>query len=171
MIEPTPFSWTFCPICGRKLEACHDGEAERPHCTECRRFYYRNPVPAVCCLLTRPDGALLLGQRGVEPCRGEWALPGGFVELGEDTIEAAVREMREETGLEVKDLRLVGVSTQHSRFYGGVMVLAYAVGRWSGEMRPGSDVLDLRFFTRAERPTLPFRAHQELIALFEDHRL
>lgn len=98
-------------------------------------------------------------------------MPGGFVELGEDTIEAAVREMREETGLEVKDLRLVGVSTQHSRFYGGVMVLAYAVGRWSGEMRPGSDVLDLRFFTRAERPTLPFRAHQELIALFEDHRL
>jgi ADP-ribose pyrophosphatase YjhB (NUDIX family) len=164
--DPEPFVWSFCPICGAALAPCSDGEAERPHCAICRRFYYRNPVPAVCCFVSRGD-AILLARRAVEPCLGEWSLPGGFVELGETTEEAAVREMQEETGLHVAGLRLVGVSTQQSRFYGAVTVLGYAVKEWSGELQAHSDVMDLRFFAKRDRPPLPFRAHTELLALFD----
>ncbi|MCX5769878.1 MAG: NUDIX hydrolase [Candidatus Hydrogenedentes bacterium] len=164
--DPEDFCWNYCPICGGRLTLCTDGEKEQPKCDRCRRFYYRNPVPAVCCFITRDD-SLLLAQRAVEPCVGEWTLPGGFVEIGETTEEAVVREMREETTLEIASLRLVGVSTQQSRFYGAVTVLGYYVGEWSGTLQPCSDVLDLRFFSRENRPPMPFQAHRELVAMFD----
>ncbi len=168
MIErPKPFEWNYCAICGEPLELSSDGEKERPYCETCGRFYYRNPLPAVCAILTRGD-ELLLVQRAVDPCRGHWSLPGGFVELGETTEEALIREMREETALEVRGLRLIGVSTQHSLHYGGVMVLGYAVQEWSGEPHPDSDALDIRFYTPDERPPLPFPAHRELLAIFDE---
>ena len=166
MQDPKPFSWNYCPICGQTLLFRDDGEKERPHCATCQRFYYRNPIPAVCCFITRGE-ELLLAQRAVEPCRGEWALPGGFVELGETTEEAAIREMLEETNLRISGLRLIGVSTQQSLLYGAVTVIGYAVDRWSGDLRPDSDALDLRFFARTELPRFPFRAHAELLALFD----
>lgn len=164
--EIQSFAWNYCPICGDSLGPQFDGERHQPHCERCGRFYYRNPVPAVCCFVTR-NGELLLGQRGVDPCRGEWALPGGFMELGETTEEAVARELYEETGLEAEGLRLVGVSTQQNPINGAVTVLGYAVESWRGHPKPGSDVTDLRFFPVAERPLLPFRAHRELTALFD----
>lgn len=166
MNNPKPFAWNFCPICGSGLTIRTDGEKDRPHCGDCGRFYYQNPIPAVCCFVTQGD-AILLAQRAVEPCRGEWTLPGGFVEVGETTEEAAVREMYEETRLRVSGLRLVGVSTQQSRFYGAVTVLGYAVSTWTGTLQPDSDAQDLRFFLREERPPIPFTAHVALLALFD----
>lgn len=165
-VEPEPFAWNYCPICGAALVLRGDGERERPHCGTCRRFYYRNPVPAVCCILTRGN-ELLLAQRGVEPQRGAWGLPGGFMELGETTEEAVAREILEETHLRVDGLRLVGVSTQQSRLYGAVTVLGYAAATWEGTLKADSDVMDLRFFPKDERPPLAFRAHRDLAALFD----
>ena len=153
-------------MCGAALLLERDGEKHRPYCAACGRFFYRNPTPAVCCFVSRDD-ELLLAQRAIEPCLGMWALPGGFIELGETSEEAAVREMQEETGLEVKNLRLLGVSTQQSRYYGGVTVLGYLVQEWHGEPRPDSDAMDLRFFSKADRPPLPFTAHVELLKLFD----
>jgi len=164
--ETKPFPWNYCPVCGTALSREHDGEKERPYCAPCQRYFYRNPLPAVCCLVARDDEILLV-QRAVEPCLGGWSLPGGFVEVGETTEEAAIREMHEETGLRVKGLRLIGVSTQKSRHYGAVMVLGYSVKEWSGDLRAGSDAMDLRFFRRDERPVLPFPAHVELLGLYD----
>lgn len=164
--KPQPFEWNYCAICGAMLALSSDGERPRPYCVHCDRFYYLNPLPAVCAIVMRGD-ELLLVQRAVEPCRGLWSLPGGFVELGETTEDALIREMREETALEVRALRLVGVSTQHSLHYGGVMVLGYAVEEWSGEPHPDSDALDIRFFAPDGRPPLPFPAHRELLAIFD----
>ena len=61
------------------------------------------------------DGRVLLIRRGSEPFEGQWALPGGFVEVGETLEEAAAREAEEETGLEVEILRLVGVYSDPDR--------------------------------------------------------
>lgn len=167
--KPKSFAWNYCAICGAQLEPSSDGEKERPYCRACNRFYYRNPLPAVCGLIVRGD-ELLLVQRAVEPCRGQWSLPGGFIELGETTEEALVREIREETALDVHKLRLIGVSTQNSLHYGGVTVLGYAVEEWSGVPHPDSDALDIRFYARDERPPLPFPAHRELLAIFDGLR-
>lgn len=167
MIDPEPFAWNFCPICGRQLESHHDGESLRPHCEPCRRYYYRNPVPAACCVVRDEDGRLLLAQRGVEPCRGMWSLPGGFVELGESTEEAIVRELREETTLTALKTRLLGVSTHPSRFHGAVTVIGYAIEEWEGVPAAGSDTLDLKFYARDEMPELPFKAHREILAFYD----
>ena len=164
---PEPFVWRFCAICGNELTPADDGESIRPHCPACRRFYYRNPVPAACCFVARDDGALLLTLRAVEPCKGEWSLPGGYIELEETTEESARRELREETGLEARRLRLLGISTKPSKISGSVMVIGYVVEEWAGTLQPGSDALDLRFFASAERPPQAFTAHQELLGIYD----
>lgn len=123
----------------------------------------------MCCVVSSGDG-ILLAQRAVEPCRGEWAFPGGFVELGETTEEALAREMREETGLTVAGLRLLGVSTQQSRFYGAVTVLGYTVDEFHGELQANSDVMALSFFPNNALPPLPFQAHRDMLALFHQQR-
>ncbi len=163
---PRAFAWNFCPICGGTLTPEDDGQGIRPHCQGCHRFYYDNPVPAACCFVSRgPE--LLFTRRAVEPCYGEWAFPGGFVELGETTEEAAARELLEETGLVAKGTRLIGTNTQPSKLSGSVVVLGYAVDDWEGEPVAASDALELAFFTEETRPRLAFEAHRELLALFD----
>ena len=110
-----PFPWNFCPDCGAALHPADDGQSERPHCASCNRFYYSNPVPAACCILSRGNEILFV-KRAVEPCKGLWSLPGGFVEIGETPEHAAVRELHEETNLNAIRLRLMGTTAQGSRF-------------------------------------------------------
>jgi len=164
--DPEPFAWNFCPICGRPLVSRPDNDGRRPHCTRCRRFYYLNPVPAACCFVVR-EGKLLFAKRAIEPCFGEWSLPGGFVEMGETTVEAAVRELREETCIEGRSLHLIGASTQPSQYNGSVVVLGYYVAEWEGTLAAGSDVADVEFFPESGRPPLAFQAHRDLLRLFD----
>jgi ADP-ribose pyrophosphatase YjhB (NUDIX family) len=170
MSHPAPFAWNFCPICGDSLALRSDGESDRPHCHRCSRHYYLNPVPAACCFVTHGD-ALLFVQRAVEPCLGQWTFPGGFVEVGETTDEAALRELREETGLVGRDARLIGASTQPSKLSGAVTVLGYVVRDWSGTPNAMSDAMDAKFFAHGERPPLAFQAHRDLLALFDEEEL
>ena len=164
---PVPFEWNFCGTCGTKLIIAHDGQEDRPHCTDCRRFFYLNPVPAACCFVRRGKDELLFAQRAVEPCKGMWTLPGGFIELGETSEEAALRELYEETSLRAEGASLLGVSTKQSPRGGAVMLLGYLIEDWSGELHPDTDAMDLRFFSRAERPDVPFSSHAELLRLYD----
>ncbi len=164
------FKWTYCPICGLELGKADDGESLRPHCEPCNRFYYSNPVPAACCFLTNEQGELLLVQRSVEPRKGMWTLPGGFIETGETTEEAALRELAEETGLAGKGVSLMGVSSFPSQHSAGIIVLGYTVDEWHGEMRPDTDAMDLGFFSSEDRPPIAFEVHQQLLAIYDNLR-
>jgi ADP-ribose pyrophosphatase YjhB (NUDIX family) len=73
------------------------------------REYPTGPVVGVGVVVERSDGAMLLVERGAPPLEGYWSVPGGKVELGETTAAAAVREVREETGVEVAVERLLTV--------------------------------------------------------------
>ena len=167
MSKPAPFAWNFCPICGESLESRDDGESPRPHCERCHRFYYLNPVPAACCVVSDGQGKVLFVQRAVEPAKGLWSLPGGFVELGETTEEAALRELEEETGLRGRGARLFCVSTQQSPISGAVVVLGYRLDGWEGDMEARSDAMDVGLFGAVERPPLAFQAHRELLAAYD----
>jgi 8-oxo-dGTP diphosphatase len=166
----TPLAWNFCPICSKMLVEGDDGQSMRPHCPECNKFYYYNPTPAACCFLTNPDGELLMVQRSVEPCKGLWTLPGGFVESGETTEEGALRELEEETGLIGTGTSLLGVSSLSRKTTEGVVVIAYEVESWDGEMEAKTDAMDLGFFSPDNRPEVAFEVHMNLLKIYDDLR-
>lgn len=103
------------------------------------------------------QGQLVGVVRRNEPYRGMPALPGGFVELGETTEVAVVREVREETGLDTRVVRLVGVYSDPSRDPRGHTVsAAYALEVAGGELRAGSDAKDIVLLDPAALPPLAF---------------
>jgi len=105
--RPVPLTeagFRFCPRCAAELPG------RRPvRCASCGAEYWRNAKPCAGALVTDDDGALLLVQRAVEPWLGHWDIPGGFCEVDELPADAAVREVREETGLEVVVTGLAGM--------------------------------------------------------------
>ena len=112
------------------------------------------PVPAVGVVCLRGDSVLLI-RRGTPPRQGEWSLPGGRIEPGERAVEAALRELREETGVEAKITGLIdvvdGLFPEAGRHY---VLIDYAA-RWvSGEPVAGDDALEARFVTLDEVESL-----------------
>lgn len=106
----------------------------------------RHPIPAVAAVIVR-DKEILLVKRGTEPSRGKWSVPGGSIEWGETLAEALKREIREETGLEIEIIKLIGVTdlivdSKPSYHYVLIDYLARPVG---GNLTPGSDVMDVRW--------------------------
>lgn len=92
------------------------------------------------------DGSILFIRRASDPYEGQWALPGGFVEVGETLEEAAVREAGEETGLSVEIVRLVGVYSEPDRDPRGHNVsCAYLARAREGELSAASDAAEASF--------------------------
>ena len=98
--------WRLCPRCGHALEQ-RDGNHR--HCPACGSSYWANSAPAVQGLLVR-DGRVLIGRRKLEPQKGMWDLPGGFLEEGEQPEAGLRREFLEETGIEVEPVEWLGVN-------------------------------------------------------------
>jgi 8-oxo-dGTP diphosphatase len=115
----------------------------------------RSPVAAAGVVCLRDDEVLLI-RRGKPPRLGEWSLPGGRIEWGETVAAAALRELREETGVEATMLGLVDVvdglfATRSGGETWGHYVLVDYAARWrSGAPRAGDDAADARFFPLAE---------------------
>jgi ADP-ribose pyrophosphatase YjhB (NUDIX family) len=93
----------YCSHCGTRLRS-----AAPCTCAQCGTEFWANPKPCAGALVTR-DGHLLLVRRAFEPWAGCWDIPGGFCEAGEHPEQTAVRELREETGLDVVLDRLLGM--------------------------------------------------------------
>ena len=125
------------------------------------REYPERPIVGVGGVIIE-DGRTLLIRRSSEPLRGEWSIPGGTLELGESLQAGVARELREETGLDVRVLELIEVfdrifpdeSLQPSeekrqpRFH--FVIADYLCERIGGEPRAGSDVTDVAFATEDE---------------------
>lgn len=93
------------------------------------------------------DDKIVLIKRRKEPFRGFWALPGGFIEYGEKAEEAVIREVKEETGLDVKIEKLVGVYSDPRRDPRGHTVsICYLCKVVGGELRASSDAAEVRIF-------------------------
>jgi 8-oxo-dGTP diphosphatase len=112
-------------------------------------------IPCVGAVIKDDRGRLLLIKRGHAPGAGLWSLPGGRIEPGETDAEALVREMREETGLEVEAGRLLGTVRRPGRGDDVLDIRDYAAAITGGTLRPGDDAADARWVDVAELGSLP----------------
>ena len=139
---------------------------ERRVCVSCRRVHYVDPKIAVGVAVFR-DNALLLVRRVMEPGRGRWALPGGWVDAGQDPREAAAREALEEAGV-VVDVGEIVEAFLNPPADGGALFLLFR-GEWvSGEPVAGDDADEAGFFRRDTLPPLAFASTAEAVARWPD---
>ena len=155
---------TFCPHCGTEMEAAEVAGRMREACPACGFILYRNPVPGAGVLVEMDKGIVLI-QRGQPPFVGWWALPSGYIEADESVEQAAVRECKEETGLEVELLELFGVYSFPEGPVQSGIVIFYRARPVGGELEAGDDAQDVGIFPLDSLPEkLAFRTHREVLA-------
>lgn len=158
----------FCPGCATRLEWRVVGPHRERHlaCPACRFVHYDNPAPCAGVLVTNGRGQLLLGRRGRAPFRGWWNILGGFVEGREHPEETARREVREESGIEVRIDGLLGIwMDRYGRTPEQTLNIMYHGTMLSGVPTPGDDVVALRWFDAADVPVerVAFRNGREAV--------
>lgn len=152
-----------CPICGLALDVTNIGGRERLYCPndKCEFVHWDNPKPVTATLIAK-DGGIVLVKRKFEPYVGDWCLPGGFIEAIEHPAESAVREVLEETGLDIEAPRLVDASAPGRGI--NVVILFYLAERSSGEMVAGDDASEVQVFAQHELPVnVAFELHRNMI--------
>jgi ADP-ribose pyrophosphatase YjhB (NUDIX family) len=152
----------FCPRCGGGLKP---RGVSLFVCAVCNYHFYQNSKPTASALIVE-EGKILLGKRGIEPFKGDWNIPGGFLDYGEDPVEAAKREVFEETGLVVEIGELLGIYTDT---YGSEKIatlnIAYRARKISGEEKPGDDLMELKWFPLNELPEkIAFKNDEMMLA-------
>lgn len=151
-----------CIFCGGRLSREPVDERIRMICRGCGWIDYENPIPCSAAFVCNARGDILLVRRGVEPAKGKWSLPSGFIEIDETPEQACLRELKEETGLEGRILELIGVYSQDSTRYKNVVIIGYRVEA-EGRLQPGSDSEDAGFFPRRSLPEIAFSSHRKII--------
>lgn len=147
----------YCPYCRHELALRElEGQA-RTFCPGCDTIFYRNSKPCAGVLLSDGAGRLLLTRRAIEPFKGQWDLPGGYLEEGEHPEAAAIREVREETGLEI---RITGFGGIYMDTYGALgastLNIFYDACVTGGRLQSQDDVSEVRWFEPAALPVDSF---------------
>ena len=158
-------------MCGTPVEHRIPAEdnRERAVCPACDHIQYVNPLNVVGTLPTWEDQVLLC-RRNIEPRKGFWTLPAGFMELGESTAEGAIRETVEEAGANIE---LQDLFTMLNVVRVGQVHLFYRARMLSEHLAPGPETLEARLFREDEVPwdELAFRTVRRTLELFfEDRR-
>lgn len=127
----------------------------------CGYVWYADPKVGTGVVVDDGAGRILLVRRNHEPRMGQWAFPSGFVDAGEVVEDAAAREVREETGVEVRLDRLLGV---YSTAGDPVVFVAFAGTIVAGTPAPGDEALEVRLFASDALPPLAFEHDQRIMA-------
>jgi ADP-ribose pyrophosphatase YjhB (NUDIX family) len=159
----------FCPRCATELvmRPSEGPDPDRPACPSCGFVHYDNPSPTIQAWIER-DGEFLALRRNQEPMKGEWNLPGGFVEIGESGPEAVVREVREETGLEVEVIDFIGAFP--STYGSGedaqpILGLAYRGRILGGEIEISDESQEGDWFSLGEFPEPAFADERRVLTM------
>ena len=136
---------------------------KRLSCPECGWINYENPVPVVSCAAINRTGEILITKRNIEPGKNKWALPGGFVERNESPEKSCLRELKEETGIDGKITKLIGVYLQKTKMYGDLLVIGYAAKVLNDDIAVNNELKEARFANRKNMPYIPFLSHRRII--------
>ena len=134
----------YCLYCGELLEEKTIEGKIRKYCPHCGYVHYINPIPIVA-IVVRDNGKILLVKRGIEPEKGRWTLPGGYVDDDESPEEAAKRELKEETNLDSDEMRLITMVSTLSDISGPVLMLGYEALKFKGDIKAGDDAVAVEF--------------------------
>lgn len=154
----------FCPRCGHALTDVEAFGRTRRICPACQLVVFREHKVAAAMLVTDNANRVLLVQRAWNPAQGRWSLPAGFVDHDETPEAAAVRECREETGLEVEVADLLTVISGREHPQGADIVIVYRGRVIDGTLAPDDDAIDVAFFPLDNLPSLAFQATREALA-------
>jgi ADP-ribose pyrophosphatase YjhB (NUDIX family) len=111
---------------------------------------------------------IILVRRKFDPCAGEWCLPCGYVDAWEHPADACIREVKEETGLNITIDRIL-YSCNSSLPDKNNLVIFYSADELEGELKAGDDALEAKWFTQEELPDICFKSHKEIVRRwFED---
>ena len=142
----------FCPRCGGSLETrtLKDGEPSRLVCAACGFVFYLDPKIAVGTIIRAMSGRIVLVKRAIDPGYGLWVFPGGYVDRGEQLTAAAIREAREECGL---DVRLDGLVNIYSYAGRAPVIVVYAATATGGTLSVDDEGLETAEF---DTDTIPW---------------
>ncbi|HEU4686832.1 MAG TPA: NUDIX hydrolase [Vicinamibacterales bacterium] len=159
--------YSFCPMCGADLElrSLKPTEPDRLVCVQCGFIFYQDPKVAVATIIRDGNDHIVLVKRAIEPGYGKWVCPGGFVDRGEEVLAAAIREAREEAGVQIRIDRLLNVYS-----YPGVapVIIVYVATMTGGTLSCDDECLEVRLFAPGEIPwdDLAFSSTKEALREF-----
>jgi NADH pyrophosphatase NudC (nudix superfamily) len=161
--------FTFCPYCTTPLVEKQVAHTQRRACPACNFIYFPDPK-LVTVVVVQHNGAFLLGRRNIDPAKGQWSFFSGYVDRGEQVEEAARREVKEESNLDVRLEHLIGVYSESDNPH---VVIAYRASILNNDISPltadPDEVSELAFFTPEEIPPLAFPTDQQI--LHDLHRI
>jgi len=163
--------FVYCPYCATALEVREVYRQQRPVCPNCRFIHFRDPKVAVIGFVTKGEqrDEVLLIRRAVDPGKGKWALPGGYMDAGEMPEAALQRELLEEVGLHVTvnavlDIFPMVVAGDRSQ---GIVLAYHAIPAYAEQttLLCDDDVCEAAWFTKVKLPTeLAFESTHTLLA-------
>ncbi len=152
----------YCIQCGNPLKEKEIEGKIRKFCSNCGYIHYINPIPIVA-IVVNNNGKILIVKRGIEPEKGKWVLPGGFVDGDESPVQAAKRELKEETNLEAEDVKLITLVSTKSEMYGPILMLGYEALNVSGNPAPGDDAVEVKFKEIVDLNEIAFKSHRIIL--------
>lgn len=162
----------YCLYCGYWLSAQVEGH---PSCGGCGKYvHWNNPAPCVAVLLPvlklnrnvdvldhAEPNAIVLVQRGIEPHKGQWCLPCGFVDANEDPWDAAKRESEEEAKAKIEFVQILDATMPNKQL--NQLIIFYMARLVDGGLEYGSDAAGIGWFKKDELPDIAFDSHKQVI--------
>lgn len=141
----------YCSFCGSKnleFKIPEGDNMKRFVCQECKTIHYQNPRVIVGCLPVYQD-KIIICKRAIDPCKGLWNLPAGFMENGERAEDGALRELKEETGL---DGQIIKLHCIYSIPHVNQIYLIFLTRIDTDKTEPGLETMEVRYFGEQEIP-------------------
>ena len=153
----------YCPVCAAPLAEKHIFHAVRPTCSVCGFIFFLDPK-LVAVVVVCYEGKFLLGKRNINPGKGMWSFFSGYVNRGEKVEDAAIREVKEETNLDVQLEKLIGVYSEKESPHVLIVYQASVVNNKVHSLAAQiEEVSELAFFAWEELPELAFPFDKQIL--------
>ncbi|MDD5291375.1 MAG: DUF4202 family protein [Patescibacteria group bacterium] len=164
--NPREKEYKFCPTCATGLKRKSIDRRKLLSCPKCGFIFWNNPKPVASVIIAKRRKILLI-KRAQKPLLGYWCLPGGYIDYDEKPEETAIREIKEETGLNIKIKKLIGVYQIDNDPLGINLDIIY-YGQATGEkIKLNKESQEFKFFTINKLPRLIAYKHKEAIGDFK----